>query len=318
MAEAAAAPVAPVTPAAPAAAPKPAAPVSPGSTAPAKPAAPVAAAPPAPIEATKPKPFGDWDGTKPLKLKLGDGSEVEFANLDALTRGVATHKWGNSANEKASKLERQIQALEAAAGQGDEELMRALKMDPDAYFQKRLEREIARQALTPEQQQAADEKTARSTAEQRAQKAEEQLARHLQEQQEARRWHEMEPKLKAAFEGSDMVRDEASLAEIAEVGRDFAQAGIPLTPEQMVAEAADRQRERFRGRLAKLSADEIEKVLPDAIVAELSKRRVLKWQAARNPGAAPQAAKTPAAPAPKDRGGYVSPEEARARFGFKF
>lgn len=314
MAEAAA----PIAAAAPAAAPKPAAPVSAGSTAPAKPAAPVAAPPPAPTEAPKPKPFGDWDGTKPLKVKLGDGSEVEFANLDALTRGVATHKWGNSANERAAKVERQMQALEAAAAKGDEELLRAIGIDPDAAFQKRLEREIERQKLSPEQLRAQEEQTRAGTLEQRAKAAEEKLARHLQEQQEARRWQEMEPKLKAAFESSDMVRDEASLAEIAEVGRDFAQAGIPLTPEQMVAEAADRQRERFRGRLAKLSADEIEKVLPDALVAELSKRRVLKWQAARNPGAAPPAAKTPAAPAPKDKGGYVSPEEARSRFGFKF
>lgn len=283
----------------------------PSKAAPVAPVAPVVAPKPAP------SPWGDWDGKKPLKVKIGD-EDVEFANLDALTRGVATHKWGNKANEKAAQLERQMKALEAAAAEGDEALMRALKVDPDKWYASRLEADIAREKMSAEERAQADAKKATDSAEARAKKAESELAARLQHEQEARRWREMEPRLKAAYESSDMLKDERSLKEISDIGKLFAKAGLNLTPEQIIAEAADQQRETFHARVKTLSADDAERLLPDTVIAELSKRRVQKWQAARNPGAPPPAAKPPA-PAPKDKElGYSGSDEAREKFGFRW
>lgn len=247
---------------------------------------------------------------KPLKVKLQGNDryaeeEVEFPDEDSVRRLVLKGKIVDRLNKEKLALE-ESRRSEAAR-------LKSLGFDPsnpDAYFQKRLEEE-ARRAQMPEQdRRIEDERRARETAEQRAAQTQQQLRQILEEQAETRAWGELEPRLKSAMTQHQMIGDAYAMESISQVAQEFINAGMDVPPEQVVAEAAARDKERFEGRLTKLEPKMLwAKLAPDTR-KELLAIGVAEWKASRGVQSATPAPAPQKPQAPKE---YLTPYEAARR-----
>lgn len=257
-----------------------------------------------------------------LKLKVKvNGKELE-REFDPTELQLYVQK-GMGADEKFQKAA-EVQKTFA-------QLQKALKDNPfealkDPAFGIDLE-QLAIQHLAKkfemEEKQKADplkfeleqykEKVAKYEAEQ-AKAAEERKAAAAREQNE-RMWAETEKSWLSALEKSGLGPNKAYIRQMAEIGRDFLDAGLDLQPELIIAEMKNRMAESQKLLMGNLSVKELVGYLGEDRVNEIMALKVAELKAAR---AAPEPLKAPEAPKPPK-----SPEEVdssaalRAMFDFK-
>jgi hypothetical protein len=241
------------------------------------------------------------------KLKFGDGAEeeVEVGDEETLQRRLIAAKGFDKAQKQY--------LAEQKARQADAEKLKALGFDPnnpDAYFQKRLEEEARRHGMTEEQRAIDDAKREAATVKARALATQKQLQAQLAELQDQRAWQELEPRLQSAMTQHGMIGDTHAMESIERVAQEFINAGLDVPPEQVVAEAAARDKERFSNRLVALPSEAIWKQLPEAKRKELMAIGVAEWKAARGVQTSTPA---PAQPKPQGPKEYLTPYEYLAK-----
>lgn len=177
------------------------------------------------------------------ELQFNDGTKKKyrFESQEELDRHLYNSAGFDKAQKKALELERKLKAEEAA---DEEALLRSRGKDPDAYFAKRLEAEIARQYMTAEQRQQADASEKMKALEARNQVLERAMKAEWQKKQDEKQWTERAP----------LIRDALIAAEVTEVDDDFAadlewaekklqKLGVPWDAKTHVAEALDRRKQ---------------------------------------------------------------------------
>jgi len=295
-----------------------------GTSAPQSPAPGVTSQTPAPKSgegAVAPKPAlgSTTPAWQPIKLKLpvrdGEPEEVELASEEEAVRTAIRAKQFDRANKERLQLQRQLEDMKARAARGDPEALKALGFDPEAYFTKRLEEEARRAGLSEQDRAIDDARRRTEAAERKAEAIQQQMRAHLEEQAEARAWDALEPRLKAAMAQHEMIGDTYAMERIERVAQEFISAGLDVPPEQVVAEAAARDKEQFQARVGKVPAAALRKLLSPEQFKELAGIYLQEWKAAR--GA------TTATPPPQkavetktEASQYIDEYEARRKFGF--
>lgn len=249
-----------------------------------------------------------WQPIK-TKLRLGDKEEeVEIPDEETLQRRLIAAK---SVDRYSKDLNR-----ERAERKAEQERLKAMGFDPanpDAWFQKRLEEEARRHGMTEEQRAIddANRKAQQLEAQLKAERIERQ--RLLNEQMDARAWGELEPRLQKAMQSHQMIADTHAMETIEAVAKEFLEAGLDVPPEQVVAEAAAREKERFIARLTTLPAKELRHRLTPEQFNGLAAIYLEEWKAKRAPGAKPDATPAPKPAEPSPTEGFLDYHEAKRK-----
>jgi hypothetical protein len=217
------------------------------------------AKPPAAGE-TKPS----WQPLK-TKLKFGDGAEedVEISDEETLQRRLIAAKGFDRANKEALALKKEKEqraALIQRANEGDPQALKALGLNPDAFFQKRLEEEARRAQMSEEQRAIHDAKAEAARAKAEADAYRRQVQQHMEQQAEQQAWGELEPRLKKGMEAEGMIGDTFAMDQIASVAQEFIDAGLDVPPEVVIKEAAARDKAKFDQRLTGLTPEHAPKM----------------------------------------------------------
>jgi len=200
-----------------------------------------------------------------------DGKEsVEEYDEDTLIRELQMAKAANKRMGEAAKQRKDAEALQKAFMDGDEAKLRELGLDPDEWAAKRLAERTRKMSMSPEQiemeRMRAENQQYRSQYERQQQDFESKA----QEASDQRAWEELQPQFVEALKTRDLPADVATMQLIASVGLEFAEAGIDLSPAQVVAEVERRQGARIERYMVKTFKEN-----PDHMVKFLTKHGLL-------------------------------------------
>lgn len=282
----------------------------------------------------------------PFRLKLSkpvvvDGVEeaLEYDDEEKLRVDLQLAKAARKRMQEAARDKKALAEMQASLKDGEKvwEALKAAGHDPDALAAARLQRQYEMAQLTPEQRAVAEAQQRAEAAEARAKAIEEKIQQEAQQKADAAVWAEFEPKLLAAAEKAALPTDAQTMDLLGRVGLEFANAGIELAPEQIVAEVERRQGMRvmkylpsapvkmLAGAVKSMPVDKLMAVLSEAGLYEpVRQAMVAAWRAKRTGAAAP--VQQPAAPAPtngqprgddgkfKRSDGYITAGEFRKQY----
>lgn len=248
-------------------------------------------------DATKPAPGPTkptTDVAKPpekrsFKLKV-DGKEEAWEGTDEeIAHELQKVRASTRRFEEARKAKQEAQSeRESFAKKLKENPRAALKeagIDVEDWMAKELAEEIRSGQMTPEQRELQKLKAQLSETEKQQKQRETQEAAAKMSAAADAQWKALEPQFVKAMEAhADLPRTKGTMARIAEVGLEFLNAGLDLTPAQVVAEVARREADGFTGRIRKAPVEALEKLLTPEQVKGLAKREAERIRKARNGG----------------------------------
>lgn len=275
---------------------------------------------------------------KPLVV---DGIEepVEYTDQEALRLDLQLAKAARRRMQEAARIRKEADEWRRKAKESPWEVLRAEGHDPRKLAAELLAEEAQRATLTPEQQQVLEAQRAREAAEAKLKEYESEQQTKAREAADAAMWNELEPKLVAAAERAQLPNDEQTMDLLARVGLEFAQNGVELSPEHVVAETQRRQQARtmryvssapvpmLAGALKPMPVERLMQVLEASGHLEpVRAALVARWRAKRTAGQAPVQSQTPAptnghtngtAQPRDDEGRYITAGEFRKRNLFR-
>lgn len=249
-----------------------------------------------------------------LKFRLKvDGEEIE-EELDEheltirLQKGLAADKRFREAAQRT----REINELIEKAKSDPDAFLKHLGLDPIEYAERKLERELERAQMTPEQVELEE-------ARQRLQEYE-QRERQLKEEQERRQWAEYEKQIQAEVEqdflqaldelGWEDKQLERSvlLPLMADIAITNEQYGTGLTPQQLARAAENRLNAIAQRPLTTLKGERLLKFVGEAATKEIIRaslertRKAAQNEPVPQPKVPQQAPRTE--PPPRDKGNF--------------
>jgi hypothetical protein len=255
-----------------------------------------------------------WQPLK-TKLKFGDGQEedVELADEETLQRRLIAAKGFDRAQKEALALKRekeQREALLKRANDGDPQALKALGINPDTYFQKKLEEEAQRAQMSEQERAIHDAKAEAARAKAEAEYYRRQQQAFQAEQAEKQAWAELGPRLEKGMKEAGMIGDTFAMDQISQVAQEFIDAGMDVPPEVVIKEAAARDKAKFDQRLQGVTPDtapklwsrftpEVRKVFGYLAAQDIIKARSNIPQAAPPPQVVPEKEEEPS---------FVTPE----------
>lgn len=270
-----------------------------------------------------------------------DGVEepVEYTDPEALRLDLQLAKAARRRMQEAAKVRKENEEYRRRLKESPWDVLRGEGHDPRKLAAELLADEYERSKLTPEQQEALKERTRADTAEARLKEIEAERTRVAQEAADAAVWADFEPKLIAAAEKSALPNDEQTMDLLGRVGLEFANNGVELSPEHVVAETARRQQARtmryvpsapvpmLAQALKPMPVERLVQVLEQSgHLEQVRAALVARWRAKKAGGQAPAPQAATAQPtnghakqAPRDdeNGRYISASEYRKRHLWK-
>ena len=214
-----------------------AAPVSPESATVAEAAEPSdVAAPPSPTDTP-----AEAAAKRSYRLKIDGKEEVFEGTDDDIVRELQIGRAGKKRFEEAAKMRQEAEHRYKLLKDDPEAALKAAGVDVEDFIASRLVEEYKRAAMSEEQRKAADLQRERDEYRTKAQKLEESQQMAALERQADLMWQQMEPEFVAAIEvHPNLPRTQSTLRDVANVSLEFLEAGIDLTPAQIVREVARR------------------------------------------------------------------------------
>lgn len=230
------------------------------------------------VDASKPAGVKDDKApeVKPEKRKFqfktkvdGVESEEEY-DEDSLVRELQMAKAANKRMQESARKAKDAEELQNAFKNGDEKRLRELGIDPDEWAARRLT-ERAKMLEVPAEQREMEQlrKEAEHYKNLHSQR-EQQEQLKAQEAEDQRAWEELQPQFIKELQTRELPADVATMQLIASVGLEFADAGIDLTPAQVVAEVEKRQGSRIERYMLKNFKEN-----PDNVVKFLTKHGLI-------------------------------------------
>lgn len=155
------------------------------------------------------------------------------------------------------------------------------------WMVKRIAEHAQLSMMPPEQREALQQKQAFERERQEFQKQKEAFEAQQREQYEQQVWSGLESQFTAAMEELQLPKGYQVMHTIAEVGREFLDANLDLSPKEIVAEANRRLSDYTNRYVVTLPAKQLSKLLGQEKVKELIAIEVERFKASQNFGSPP-------------------------------
>lgn len=227
-----------------------------------------------------------------LKLKVkvnGKEMEREFGN-DELQLYVQKGLGADEKFQEAAGIRKTFAELQKALKENPFEALRdpAFGLDLEQIAIQHLAKKFEAEEMQKQDPRAyelkqAQEKLAKYEAQEKARQEEAQ--RKTQEEENRRMWEETEKSWTAELEKSGLGASKAYIRQMAEIGRDFLDAGLDLSPSLIVAEMKNRMAEQVRHVFGSLKGEQLLAALPPEMISEIVQTKVAALKATKAPPA---------------------------------
>jgi len=210
--------------------------------------------------------------------------------------------------------EREIVSLEERFSTDPRAIFEAKGMDPVDFAKSVLGEHAKRELMSPEERRAfeAEEKLAKLEALQK--QHEEKQKSQLEQERSARLWEHVAPQFESAMAELSIPKTRTTLAEMAKVGMEFLDLGIPLEPRQVVAETKRRLQSGHDSYLDALDAKSLRERLGKERIREILRLEMEERKASQGITPSPVKEVPRGPPTPKEEAKrYLTDSELRAK-----
>jgi antitoxin component of RelBE/YafQ-DinJ toxin-antitoxin module len=192
--------------------------------------------------------------------------------------------------------EERIKGFYSKAKERTEEVLAEMGVDPAEFARKHLASIAQREMMSPEQREAMEHRQRAETLEAENKRHRETEQARVRKEYDERVWKQSEPEFNAAIEEFAVPRESWALGMLAQVGKQFADAGLKhISPRDVVRETAARLEVLGDKRIASMSTAQLRSKLGAEKMSALIREHVEELKA-RQPFSS-----QPAAPKPVER-----------------
>ncbi len=247
---------------------------------------------------------------KPWKGKLTVFGREEEASVDSEDDLRRELQLARAARVKLKELAQRERLLKEESELDPVELLKRRNVDPLEVARRVLSEAAKRELMTPEERAAHEAKGEAEAAKAEVEKLKKAQAAARVEAAAERLWATLQPEFEAAIAASGLPKSPGLTAAIGRVGREFLDAGVRLSPAQVVAEVKRQRDADMASWLSSLDADGLYAALGQERFEALVRRRAERLREAQGQRAQP----APSRPAPQTpRKTYLTEEEWRAK-----
>lgn len=218
-------------------------------------------------------------------LKI-DGQEVpvRYQSKEELARDLQLARASQKRMQEAAALRREFEAWAQQVQQSPLQALQSMGPEVMRALETEIAQEIARreqlQGMTPEQRQVLEVQQQAEAYRRQLEEMQQQQQQQAKQAYEAQLWSQWEPQLKAELEKLEVPADPLIYAELATIGAEWAAAGNPLEPAQVVALLARKHEGVFSSRWAKIKTqpEKVAQLLGEDGWRALSEYKLSQWR----------------------------------------